>query len=220
MKTQGKGSGKIMSGEFDQVKNPNASPSGDALALRPEIAARPFVVAVMGLPGAGKSVVARAIEDQLQLRRICRDQIRAAMFPRCNYSFIEKRAAYKGVLLALEINCMLRVGSVIDGMTFSRQRELLRVAEVAARHGVDTIPLMIECPPDLARERVARDLDLNRHIAADRTPETVNDVLARWEAPPAGTLVIDATLPAAQMCRAAVDAIRDSIAAAAKPVSA
>lgn len=204
-----------MSGDSDQIKLASASPAGDAFPLGPEISARPFVVAVMGLPGAGKSVVARAIEDQMQLRRVCRDQIRAAMFPRCNYSFIEKRAAYKGVLLALEINCMLRVGSVIDGMTFSRQRELVRVAEVAARHGVDTIPLLVSCPPDLARERVARDIELNRHIAADRNPETVNDVLARWEAPPEGTLVIDATLPAAQMCRAALAAIRDSIAAAA-----
>lgn len=209
-----------MTGESDQVNIASTAPSGDAFPHGAEIAARPFVVAVMGLPGAGKSIVARAIEDQLQLRRICRDQIRAAMFPRCNYSFIEKRAAYKGVLLALEINCMLRIGSVIDGMTFSRQRELVRVAEVAARHGVDTIPLLISCPPELARERVARDLELNRHVAGDRTPETVNDVLARWEAPPEGTLVIDAALPAAQMCRAAVAAIRDSIAAAAKAANA
>ena len=209
-----------MSGDSDQINLANATPAGDAFPLGPEISARPFVVAVMGLPGAGKSVVARAIEDQLQLRRVCRDQIRAAMFPRCNYSFIEKRAAYKGVLLALEINCMLRVGSVIDGMTFSRRRELDRVAEVAGRHGVDTIPLLISCPPDLARERVARDIELNRHIAADRNPETVNDVLARWEAPPEGTLVIDAAVPAAQMCRAALAAIRDSIAAAANAAKA
>jgi predicted kinase len=169
----------------------------------------------MGLPGAGKSLVARAIEDQLGLRRICRDQIRAAMFPRCNYSFIEKRAAYRSLLLALEINCMLGVGSVIDGMTFSRRRELDRVAEVAMNHGIVTIPLLIECPPELARERVARDLATNRHVARDRTEETVNDVVAQFEAPPEGTLVVDASLPAAEMCRAAIALLRESIAAAA-----
>ncbi|MEZ5462733.1 MAG: AAA family ATPase [Dokdonella sp.] len=175
---------------------------------------RPIVIAVMGLPGAGKSVVARAIEDQLGLRRVCRDRIRAAMFPRCNYSFIEKRAAYRSLLLALEINCMLGAGSVIDGMTFSRRSELDRVAEVAAKHGIVTIPLLVECPPDLARERVARDLASNSHIAQDRTPETVNDVLTRRDPPPEGTLVVDATLPAADMCRAAIATIRDGIAAA------
>ena len=192
----------------------HAPPVGEAFPLGVELAARPMVIAVMGLPGAGKSVVARAIEDQLGLRRVCRDQIRAAMFPRCNFSFIEKRAAYRSVLLALEINCMLRVGSVIDGMTFSRRSELDRVAELADKHGVVTIPLLVECPPELARERVARDMAANRHSAGDRTPETVNDVLARRDPPPEGTLVVDATLSAAQMCRSAIAAIRESIAAA------
>jgi len=172
------------------------------------------VIAVMGLPGAGKSVVARAIEDQLGLRRVCRDRIRDAMFPRCNYSFIEKRAAYRSLLLALEINCMLGFGSDIDGMTFSRRSELDRVAELAAKHGIVTIPLLLECPPDVARQRVARDLAANSHIAMDRTPETVNDVLARRDPPPEGTLTVDATLPAADMCRAAIAVIREGIAAA------
>ncbi|MFZ1391874.1 MAG: AAA family ATPase [Dokdonella sp.] len=207
--------GALVASHHTPLNASPAPPAGEAFPLGPELAARPIVIAVMGLPGAGKSIVARAIEDQLRLRRVCRDQIRAAMFPRCNYSFIEKRAAYRSVLLALEINCMLRVGSVIDGMTFSRRSELDRVAEVADKHGIATIPLLVECPPELARERVARDMAANRHTAGDRTPETVNDVLARRDPPPEGTLVVDATLSAAQMCRSAIAAIRESIAAAA-----
>lgn len=189
----------------------HATPEGEAFPLGPELLPTPVVIATMGLPGAGKSVVAKAIEQRLGLRRLCRDRIRAAMFPDCNYSFIEKRAAYRSLLLALEINCMLRSGSVIDGMTFSRRPELDRVAEIAARHGIVTIPLLVECPPDLARERVARDLATGSHVAADRTPETVNDVLARRDPAPEGTLVVDATLPAQAMCDAAIAVIRKSI---------
>jgi len=179
-----------------------------------------IIVAVMGLPGAGKSLVARAIEDRLRLRRVCRDAIRAAMFSRCDYSFIEKRAAFRSLLLAVEINCMLRIGSVIDGMTFSRRSELDRVAETAARHGIVTIPLLVDCPPAIARERVARDLASNAHVARDRTPGLVDDVLARRDPAPEGTLRIDATVSAAQMCRAAVDAIVKSIAAVTSPAKA
>ena len=193
----------------------SGTPGGEAFPLASALTPRPFIVATMGLPGAGKSIIARAIEDQLGLRRICRDQIRAAMFPRCNFSFIEKRAAYRSLLLALEINCMLGVGSVLDGMTFSRRSELDRVAEVGAKHGIVTIPLLVDCPVQIARERVARDLATNRHLAGDRTPETVNDVMARREPAPEGTLIVDATLPAAQMCRAAIALLRESIAAAA-----
>ena len=110
---------------------------------------------------------------------------------------------------------VIRHGSVIDGMTFSRRRELDRVAEVAARHRLVTIPLFVDCPPDVARERVARDIAANRHSARDRSPDLVNDVLARREPPPAETLYIDGTLPAADLCRAAIAAITGSIAAAA-----
>ncbi|MBN8480595.1 MAG: AAA family ATPase [Xanthomonadales bacterium] len=192
---------------------PDARIGVSAAAAAPDV---PIIVAVMGLPGAGKSVVARALEDQLRLRRVCRDAIRAAMFPQCEHSFIEKRAAWRGVLLALEINCMLRVGSVIDGTTFSRRSELERVAAIGARHRIVTIPLFVDCPPAIARERVARDVAANRHGARDRTPELVNDVLARREPPPAEALRVDGALPAAQLCRAAVAAIRDSIAAASR----
>ncbi|WP_440221960.1 AAA family ATPase [Dokdonella sp. MW10] len=175
----------------------------------------PIVVAVMGLPGAGKSLVARAIEDQLGLRRVCRDAIRAAMFSRCDYSFLEKRAAYRSLQLALEINCMLRVGSVIDGMTFSRRDELERIAEIAAAHRIVTIPLLVDCPVDIARDRVARDLRIASHLARDRTPDLVTEVQARRDPPPDGTLRVDATLPAAQMCREAVATITRATAAVA-----
>jgi predicted kinase len=168
---------------------------------------KPVVVALIGLPGAGKSVVARALEDQLGLRRICRDAIRQAMFPKCSYSFAEKRAAFRGMLVALEVNCMLEVSSVLDGVTFSRRRDLLRVDAVIRRYGFTPVPIFLDCPPDLARARIADDVRNNRHLARDRTPEIVTEVLVRFEDPPPNALVIDATLPAQEVCRRAVAAI-------------
>lgn len=169
--------------------------------------ARPIVVAVIGLPGAGKSVLARALEDQLALRRVCRDAIRHAMFPKCSYSFAEKRAAFRGMLLALEINCMLGESSVLDGVTFSRRRDLARVDSVIGRYEFTPVSIFLDCPPELARARIASDMQNNRHLARDRTPEVVTEVLARFDGPPASALVIDATLPAAEMCRTAVAAV-------------
>jgi len=167
----------------------------------------PIVVAVIGLPGAGKSVLARALEDQLGLRRVCRDAIRHAMFPKCSYSFAEKRAAFRSMLLALEINCMLGASSVIDGVTFSRRRDLARVDSVIGRYAFTPISIFLDCPPELARARIASDVENNRHLARDRTPDVVTEVLARFDAPPASALVIDASLPAAEMCRAALAAV-------------
>lgn len=166
--------------------------------------AKPVVVALIGLPGAGKSVVARALEDQLGLRRVCRDAIRHAMFPKCSYSFAEKRAAFRGMLFALEINCMLGESSVLDGVTFSRRRDLLRVDAVIRRYGFAPVPIYLDCPPDVARARIADDIAHDRHLARDRTPEAVTDVLLRFDAPPPSAFMIDATLPAVEVCRLAV----------------
>ena len=163
-----------------------------------------LVVALMGLPGAGKSTVAHALESRLDLRRVCRDEIRRAMFPRCDYSFVEKRAAFRTVLLAIEINCVLGESSVIDGMTFSRRDDYDQVVARADLHGFDVLPLLIDCPPELARERIARDLLERRHPAEDREPELVDMVARRFDPPPAATIRIDASRAMDEVCRLAV----------------
>jgi predicted kinase len=186
-------------------KDSDPAPAFDSDVSQP--LPKPVVVALIGLPGAGKSVVARAIEDQLGLRRVCRDAIRHAMFPKCSYSFAEKRSAFRSMLLALEINCMLGESSVIDGVTFSRRRDLARVDSVIGRYKFIPIPIYIDCPPEIARARIAIDVKNDRHLARDRTPDVVNEVLVRFDTPPSTALVIDGNQSAAEVCRIAVEAV-------------
>jgi predicted kinase len=189
----------------DPMEQPENAALPTSPAARPERERRPCIVAVMGLPGAGKSTVARAIEHELGMRRVCRDAIRAAMFPRCDHSYVEKRAAFRSVLLALEINCALDASSVLDGMTFSRREDYERVAALAAERGADILPLLIECTPATARERIANDASV--HPAGDRQPGLVDEVAARFETPPAHAVRIDASLSVVEMCRLAVAAV-------------
>ncbi len=165
------------------------------------------VVALIGLPGSGKSIAARALQDQLGLRRVCRDTIRQAMFPRCAYSFAEKRAAFRALLLAVEVNCMLGESSVIDGVTFSRHRDLERVDAAIRRYGFLPIPIYLKCSPDVARARIADEIATNRHLARDRTPEIVADVMVRFDAPPANAAVIDADVEASELCRRVIEVV-------------
>jgi predicted kinase len=185
----------------ESVSNP--APASAA----PSAGATPVVVALIGLPGAGKSVVARALTDQLGLRRVCRDTIRHAMFPSCSYSFAEKRAAFRAMLLALEINCLLGESTVIDGVTFSRRADLVRVDSTIRRYGFTPIPIFLDCPPGVAHDRIAREVEHNQHLARDRTPDIVYEVQARFDPPPPNALVINANQRAADVCRIVVEAV-------------
>jgi predicted kinase len=144
---------------------------------------RPIVVALIGLPGAGKSVVAAHLAARLGLRRVCRDAIRAAMFPRCAWTPTEKRAAFRAVLLATEVNLALGESTVIDGMTFSRTRDRDKVQALAERYALRYLPVWLDVAAATARTRVAADLAAGRHAAGDRTPTLIDRVQERFEAP-------------------------------------
>lgn len=167
------------------------------------------VVMLIGLPGAGKSKVARALELELGLHRIDRDAIRAALFPRCDFSPAEKRAANHAALRALEVNCALGRHSVLDGRTFSRLKERIEVEQRIEAYGARALALWLNCPPRIARERVAA---AHGHAAGDRVPELVDSVASRFEPPQVGCIELDAREPLAQVCEQAVRALRDVLA--------
>ena len=171
------------------------------MAAVPADDARPVVIPLVGLPGAGKTTLAGALAAAFGLRLVSRDVIRDALFPACRYTPTEQRAAFRAVVLAVEVNCALGVGSVIDGMTFSRAADLARVDELARRYDALSVPIWLDVPPHVARERIARDLTRGAHPAADRNPELVAQVARRFEPPPPTVAAIDASLP--------VDAVRE-----------
>jgi predicted kinase len=190
----------------------NDSTAGDrsaAGAAEPLVAGarkpQPVVVALIGIPGAGKAHAAQALSEQLGLRRVNRDAIRAAMFPQCRYSFAEKRAAFRALLLAVEINCLLGESSVIDGVSFSRRRDLQRLDGAIRRHGFLPIPVYLDCSVETARARITEQLKLDPSLARD--PELAAEVRAHFEAPPPNALAINANLPLDEVARIVVAAV-------------
>lgn len=169
------------------------------------IPTRPLVVALMGLPGAGKSALAHSLSVRLRLHVVDRDAIRAAMFPRCDFSVAEKLAAFRVLLAAVDVNCALGRSSIVDGVTFSRRSDLEQLDAVVRRYPVDTVALYLDCPPELARARIAA---ASGHPAGDRTPELVDKVMARFDPPPASAVVLDASRTREQVVEQALEALR------------
>ena len=169
---------------------------------------RPVAVAIMGLPGAGKTVVAAELQRRVAgMRRVSRDELRAELLERPDYGDAEKRMLLGAVLERTERHLASGRDVVLDGLTFSRRAERDALAAAAAKHGAAAVFALLELPLDVARRRVAGA----QHAAADRTPALVADVAARFEPVAAGTLVLDATRPVeetAARLAAAVDAAR------------
>jgi hypothetical protein len=92
-------------------------------------------------------------------------------------------------------------------VTFSRHRDLQRVDAAIRRYGFLPIPIYLDCPPDVARARIADDIANNRHLARDRTPEIVADVMIRFDPPPANAIVINSDIDASNLCRMVIQAV-------------
>jgi adenylylsulfate kinase-like enzyme len=173
----------------------------------PGAIARPIVVVLIGLPGSGKRLVAQALATELGLRRIDREAIRQAMFPKCSHSFTEKGAAFRTVLLALEINCLLGESSVLDGMTFSSRKDLLRVDEVIRNYGCLPIPIFLDCSTEVASARIARELATQPQQGRGRSPGMVVEARARFETPPPNAIHVNASLALDEVSRIVVAAV-------------
>lgn len=171
---------------------------------RPEPDPR-LVVALAGLPGAGKSVVARRLARACGFRLIDRDRVRAAMFPDCRFDEKEKRAANSAVLAAVRANCALGLSSVVDGWALSRAADRDALRGAAAERGFRFALLLLDCPVEVAARRVAAD---RSHSASDRTPGLVREVASRFDPPPADAIAIDATGEPDAVFAAALRALR------------
>jgi predicted kinase len=164
------------------------------------------VVAIMGLPGAGKTTLASPLASALNAWIVSRDGIRRAMFEPCEFTETEKQAAFQGVLAAVSANCELGRVSVIDGMPFSRIGESEAVVGAAARHGLGARGVFLAISPDAASDRIAQQTearDLQPHN--DRTEHLPSEVSARLREPPSDALVLDAQLPPPELLRATLD---------------
>lgn len=167
--------------------------------------ARCLVIALCGLPGAGKSSVASVIEERFSVRSVDRDRIREAMFPLCAFSEAEKAASNEAVMAAVAANCRLGFDTLVDGMTFSSRVQRSEFGRMVRDCGGRLAILFLDCPVHTARERVRAAAA--EHPARDRDEDLVEEVGARFEPPEGEGLRVDADQPLEAVRQQAADAV-------------
>ena len=164
---------------------------------------RPFVLALMGIPGAGKSTAAMWLVDRLtSLRIVSRDRIRDSMFDPCTYSAGERLAAYEAVKLAIPTVLSRGDSVVVDGMCFSESGVLEDLEELVSGTGARFFAVYCDCPLTIALDRVKRDCEEGSHLAKDRDPELVRRVAAQFRTLPEHVSKVDASVHSSDVGKA------------------
>ena len=152
-----------------------------------------------GLPGTGKTTLARAIAKRLgagvDAAVLDKDQVRGALFPGAltDYTPQQDELCMRAMLeAAAYLTELERVEYIFfDGRTFSRQAHIEDVLLAAARAGACWRIVHVKCADAVAEERLARSDP--SHPARNRDPALYRRIQQQFEPITQAKLEVDTT---------------------------
>jgi predicted kinase len=149
-----------------------------------------------GLPGTGKSTLARAMAERLGAAVLDKDLVRGVLFPGelTDYSAEQDQLCVRAMLEAAAYLTERRSLEYVflDGRTFSRQAQIEEVLLAAKQAGARWRIVHVTCADSVAKERLAHN-DLN-HPAKNRDQALYQRIKQSFEPILHATLEVDTTL--------------------------
>jgi adenylylsulfate kinase len=139
-----------------------------------------MIVIIAGLPGTGKSTLARALAQPLPGAVLDKDSIRASLFQPAYVEYSVSQDDFCGEIMLQTAAYLLskhaEIHVVLDGRTFSRRYQRDRVIEFCSQVGTSWATLECVCSETTALGRIAEAIAANNHLAANRTPELYREI--------------------------------------------
>jgi len=117
---------------------------------------QPRLIVVLGLPGTGKTTLARALAAQAGARHFNTDMLRIELGLRGQYDEPTKALVYDELLRQTRTVLCQEGMAVLDG-TFYRQELRDRISELARETGASLKWIELQARPETVRHRVSRE---------------------------------------------------------------
>ncbi|HTC47847.1 MAG TPA: AAA family ATPase [Candidatus Aquilonibacter sp.] len=158
-----------------------------------------MIVLMAGLPGTGKTTLARELAGRTSGRVVSKDEVRHALFAESEIEYSSQQDDFCQQVMLETASYLLRRDAeriiFLDGRTFSRRYQIENVLNAAASLHQSWCILECVCADAIARGRLQEQSAMRAHPAGNRDFELYLQVKARFEAITLPKTVIDTSQP-------------------------
>jgi predicted kinase len=158
-----------------------------------------MIVLMAGLPGTGKSRLARELAMRTTGRVISKDEIRHSLFAEDEIEYSSRQDDFCLQIMLATADQLLQKDRdrtiFLDGRTFSRRYQIENVVSAATSLHQSWRIIECVCSEDAVKQRLERQAALGSHLAGNRDFQLYLDMRSRFEAITFPKTVVDTEKP-------------------------